>query len=468
MPIARIGYGTDFKLKDQAVGVGSEHTDGVKLEVGGTTKANYNITGIASLTNYAGFAAADQSIDGTVTLTGEHSTLGDIVVGLGSTAIISTGATVDVGTVPSVSIGTHFSPPKGGVEERPEVPVEGTVRFNKDLNTLEFYNGFEWRQFTVSGRSGRSVVGGGVAPGSDYTSNLQTFNISTIGNAISFGDLRNEDGTLRGRFSMGSGSDGIRGIFYGGQDGPSTPRNYIDQITMASEGNSIDFGDASGSGRCFGGCGSSTRGIFGGINTGTTCDTIQYATKGSTISSFVTLSIAGGNKIAMFSSPDKLISRSGESSGTANGSSQLALNQAIETANVASGGNTTMFGTLSRNTRQLRGTCNNTRGMFFGGYSFYPSYLVENHIDYITISSNGNAVDFGDLTQPRAQAACTAHSTRAVAAGGGGDPWPGGNVNFIDYVTIQSKGDATDFGDLFKPVSATTGCSDSNGGLGGY
>ena len=161
MPIARIGYGTDFILENQAVGVGSAypytHTDGVKLEVGGTTKANYNITGIASLTNYAGFANAEQSIDGTITLTGEHSTLGDIVVGIGSTFTVSVGATVDVGTVPSVSIGTHFSPPVGDINHRPEVPVEGTVRFNRDLNLLEFYNGFEWRQFTVNGSRGRGI-----------------------------------------------------------------------------------------------------------------------------------------------------------------------------------------------------------------------------------------------------------------------------------------------------------------------
>ena len=470
MATYRIGIGTEFKL-DGGVGIGTDTApSGLgDLKVEGTFKTEDldTTSGIATFTRYAGFAVDNLEIgkDGRdTTLTGEHQTTSDIVVGVNSTFTVSTGATVCTSSVESISLTDHFSPPCGGVGDRPECPVEGTVRFNKDLNTLEFYNGVDWRQFTVSGASGRAVVAGGNDPSSpNFTSTIQTFNISTIGNATSFGDLSNGE-----RFCMGAGSDGIRGIFYGGQTNPSTPTNYIDEITMASEGNSIDFGDATTQGRCFGGCGSSTRGIFGGINTGTTCDTIQYATKGSSIASFVTLSIAGGNKIAMFSSPDKLISRSGESSSLANGSSQLALNQAIETENIASGGNTTMFGTLSRNTRQVRGTCNNTRGMFFGGYSFYPSYLVENHIDYITISSNGNAVDFGDLTQPRAQAACTAHSTRAVAAGGGGDPWPGGNVNFIDYVTIQSKGDATDFGDLFKPVSATTGCSDSNGGLGGY
>ena len=266
---------------------------------------------------------------------------------------------------------------------------------------------------------------------------------------------------------MGSASDGIRGIWYGGQDGPSTPRSFIDEVTMASEGNSVDFGSsATSAGRCFGGCGSSTRGIFGGINTGSTCDTIQFATRGSTVGSHITLSIAGGNKIAMFSSPVKMISRSGESSSAANGSSELALNQSIETANIASGGSTTMFGTLSRNTRQVRGTSNNIRGMFFGGYSFYPAYYVENHIDYITIASNGNATDFGDLTQSRSQSSCVAHSTRAVIAGGGGDP--NGTVNTIDFVTIMSAGNAQEFGDLFKATSASSGCSDSGGGLGGF
>ena len=101
----------------------------------------------------------------------------------------------------------------------------------------------------------------------------------------------------------------------------------------------------------------------------------------------------------MFSSPVKMINHSGEGTSAAQGG-EVVQNQAIETARIASGGTTTFFGTLSRNTRQVRGTCNNTRGMFFGGYSSYPAYLVENHIDYVTISSNGNAVDFGDLSQP--------------------------------------------------------------------
>ena len=467
MATYRIGIGSFSLAESGGVGIGTDAAGLGNLKVEGSVKTtDLDVTGVSTFTRYAGFAPDNLEIGKDSrdrTLTGEHLITGDIVVGVNSTFTVSAGATVDIGTVPSVSIGTHFSPPTGGVEERPEAPVEGTVRFNKDLNTLEFYNGVEWKQFTVSGRSGRAVVGGGNYPISpNFTSDIQTFNISTIGNATSFGDLSNG-----ARFALGPGSDGIRGIFYAGQDGPSTPRNYIDQIYMASEGNSVDFGDASSAGRCFGGCGSSTRGIFGGINAGSTCDTIQYATKGSTVSSFITFGVSGGNKNAMFSSPVKMISHSGEGTSAATGG-EVVQNQAIETATIASGGTTIFFGTLTRNTRQLRGTCNNTRGMFFGGYGSYSPYLVENHIDYVTISSNGNAVDFGDLTQPRAQSSCTAHSTRAVAAGGGGDPWTGGSVNFIDYVTIQSKGNAADFGDLMHNLSAGSACSDSNGGLGGY
>ena len=163
MATYRIGIGS-FNLKDGAVGIGTESSGLGNLKVEGTYKTtDLDVTGVSTFTRYAGFAADELSISRDVTLTGEVLTTGDIVVGVNSTFTVSVGATVDVGTVPSVSIGTHFSPPTGGVEDRPEVPVEGTVRFNKDLNTLEFYNGVEWRQFIVynSGTQGRTVFAGG-------------------------------------------------------------------------------------------------------------------------------------------------------------------------------------------------------------------------------------------------------------------------------------------------------------------
>ena len=62
---------------------------------------------------------------------------------------------VCVGSLEQVSVTEHFSVPCGGTNER-QAAIEGTVRFNDDLNTLEFFNGNEWKQFTYNqGQSGR-------------------------------------------------------------------------------------------------------------------------------------------------------------------------------------------------------------------------------------------------------------------------------------------------------------------------
>jgi hypothetical protein len=46
----------------------------------------------------------------------------------------------------------------------------------------------------------------------------------------------------------------------------------------------------------------------------------------------------------------------------------------------------------------------------------------------------------------------------------GGSPAPGYS-NVIDYVTIASTGNATDFGDLIPAVTVGSGCSNNHGGL---
>ena len=80
------------------------------------------------------------------------------------------------------------------------------------------------------------------------------------------------------------------------------------------------------------------------------------------------------------------------------------------------------------------------RGLFGGGRT--PSY--NDTIDYITISTTGNAQDFGNLTQARGYSASSSSRTRGVFNGGGVP----GAVNTQDYITISSTGDALDFGEL--------------------
>ena len=206
MATYRIGIGTEFKL-DGGVGIGTDAPSALgDLKVKGTFKTEDldTTSGIATFTRYAGFAPDNLGIDKDTTLTGEHQTTSDIVVGVNSTFTVSTGATVCTSSVESISLTDHFSPPCGGVEDRPECPVEGTVRFNKDLNTLEFYNGVDWRQFTVNSSSTRAVVGAGyISPEATYYEDLEYFSISSGGSTISFGNLSSSGGGRSGA-SFGS------------------------------------------------------------------------------------------------------------------------------------------------------------------------------------------------------------------------------------------------------------------------
>ena len=82
---------------------------------------------------------------------------------------------------------------------------------------------------------------------------------------------------------------------------------------------------------------------------------------------------------------------------------------------------------------------NRGRGLFMGGYA--PSqYRTE--IDYIQIQSQGNAIDFGVLSGTGlGEGADCASSTRAIQGGGS-------LVNVMEYVTIATTSNTTDFGDL--------------------
>ena len=83
-----------------------------------------------------------------------------------------------------------------------------------------------------------------------------------------------------------------------------------------------------------------------------------------------------------------------------------------------------------------------------------------NEIDYFTINSTGNASDFGNMTEASRYAAATDNGTndRGVCFGGADS----GRAN-IDYITITSTGNAGDFGDLinsYAPIQAGA-CSNS-------
>ena len=84
------------------------------------------------------------------------------------------------------------------------------------------------------------------------------------------------------------------------------------------------------------------------------------------------------------------------------------------------------------------------RGQNMGGTNYTQT------IDYVTISTAGNATDFGDLIARCILVSGGSNSTRSVVYGGRLHPAGSPQSNRIEYVTFSSLGNSTDFGDLLK------------------
>ena len=448
MATFRVGVGS-FNIQDGAVGFGTD-TDGLgNLKVKGVTKTTGSIvSGASTLTRYSGFAADNINQLENITLTSEVGTIGDIVVGVGTSVIISSGSTVTVGTVESVSIGTHFSPPKGGIEERGEDFVEGMMRFNTDLNTMEFYNGSEWRQFTYIsdvqnsplGR-GRGLSGGGSDVDGNNTANIDFINMSSQGSSQNFGDR-----TISAN-NASACSSATRGLFCGG--GTPGGNNTIDYVTIASEGNAIDFGDRTSKQFSSGSCGSSTRGLTGGGNPASNIiDYHQFSTLGDSID-FGDLN-ATQYGVGSASSPV-----SGFWVGGTN------LDGKIQKVTIASTGNAIDFGFITGGVKNGR-SCSNNIQLFYGGGE---NEGTGKSIDKFIMSSGGNAIHFGDLTVSSLEFSSSfSNQTRGFWAQG---RTPSARKT-IDKIEMSTEGNSSNFGDMTFVKQKCCGLSDSHGGLGGY
>jgi len=473
MATFRVGVGS-FNIKDGAVGFGTEIAGLGNLRVKGVTKTTGSIvSGASTLTRYSGFAADNINQLENVTLTSEVGTIGDIVVGVGTSVIISTASTVTVGTVESVSIGTHFSPPVGDTEDRGQDFVEGMMRFNTDLNTLEFYNGNEWKQFTYisdiqnsPSTRGRGVVGAGYisSPSTVYYSDIQFFSLASGGQAESFGDVLSSGGGRGGS----SFSSSTRGLFATGrsEDSGSSGHNTIEYITIASAGDTIDFGDASE--QCYNGsgCSSSTRGVFNLAFVGGSpvynniIEYVEMSTLGNS-ADFGDLTDVNSGWCASVSSSTRGFW----------GGFYPRGDGTIDVVNIASKGNATLFGGAgSLFTDYAANACSNSiRGIYAGGSKYpNPGSGYTRLIQYITMASDGNAIDFGDLNQLSYSGIGVASQTRGcIVSGLAGEP----DTNYITTIQdifFSSGGTANHFGDISIARRNLSGVSDSHGGLGGY
>ena len=141
----------------------------------------------------------------------------------------------------------------------------------------------------------------------------------------------------------------------------------------------------------------------------------------------------------------------------------------IEFITLSSTGNGVDFGDLNGPRVGGMGLSDSTRGIVGGGINSPASPGYQVSIDYVTMASTGNAIDFGDFSSHsgsplshRERGASFASPTKGIFAGGKASP---AFQNTIEYITIASKGDTINFGDLWDQLDVPTGCSSSTRGI---
>ena len=332
-----------------------------------------------------------------------------------------------------------------------EIPA-GAMRFNSDSHKLEYWNGSAWFQVHTD------------------TPNLA---------------------------SAGDRQPGTRGVFAGGLLDPAA-QDDMDYINVESTGNAIDFGNLSSSRFYAAGFGSRTHGFMAGANSGSVnIERWVVASTGSSadysdlsqsrdynpagMSNSTRGVIAGGNRndieyIAMSSTATgvtfgDLVSgniRYSNGSGSSTrgiiavgyvASPGTGVNT-VEYITISTQGDSSDFGDLTTADGDGPFTCSNSVRTVRGGGGFNAGTVT---IDYATIATLGNYVDFGDLTQARYSADGVASPTRGVFGGGAAHP---NYYDTIDYVQIMSTGNAVDFGDLVNDNrNYLSGASNGHGGL---
>ena len=259
-----------------------------------------------------------------------------------------------------------------------------------------------------------------------------------------------------------------RAVFTGGYNAPQTGTTEMEFFNIQSGGLTEEFGNQSVNRRFAAGLASATRGVTGGSN-GTpswVTGTMEFVTiaNSSNTTTFGNMTAAAGMVSACSSSTRGIFFSVWDTSG-----SGPAHKGHIDFITIATTGNSADFGQLSVSRPEAAGFSSPTRGICAGGYPAPDGTTMSDVIDFITIATTGNATNFGDLTQARQAVSGASSQTRGVVAGGYvyGSPAGTFNINTIDFITIASTGDALDFGDLIVGAMAKSvgNCSDLTRGV---
>jgi hypothetical protein len=246
-----------------------------------------------------------------------------------------------------------------------------------------------------------------------------------------------------------------RGIIAGGGQSPSPYYiQTIDFISIQSTGNAIQFGTLShfnkGAGSTLG---NETRAVSGGgfgtpINIGS-MEFFEIATQSNT-TDFGDLVNQIRNLTSLANSTRGIFAGGTYAPGTPG-----THFDTIQFITIASLGDATDFGDMVDGRRDSAALSSPTRGIIAGGNPGTGPQVTD-EIDYITIATAGNAQDFGNMTNSEREIGAAASSTRGIIFGGFSSP---AFRNTIDFITIATTGNASDFGDLTVARTGPDGCS---------
>ncbi len=278
----------------------------------------------------------------------------------------------------------------------------------------------------------------------NYGNKIEYFDITTTGNASSFGTL------VGGRSSQGSGgpgaaiSSGTNCIFADNRS-PFTGQYELEFVVAATTGNASEFGSLAStahSGKS--GVSDGSKGYYTGSNqVSVEVETVTITTQSDAVlDSYTSVRKQDGGSWASMT----------EARGVwGGGNSATTYANEIFYMELPIAANSSDFGDLTVGRNYPAAGGDETYAVWGGGWTGSQS----NVIDYVTIASTGNASDFGDLTVAR-YAACSTNGTRACWIGG----YNGSTrTNTIDYVTIQTTGNASDFGDMTDGGNQARGTS---------
>jgi hypothetical protein len=376
-------------------------------------------------------------------------TIGTAIKGVGAASVPFT-APSTVGGSAITSYGVQSTP--GGIKASgSSSPISVTGLTNGTAYTFAVWalnsygpSAFSAASNSVTPAAPNALIFGG---NSGDDSSIVSTTISTGGTAVSFGTL-----TVPRNYSGALGSS-TRAVVGGGNTTGGLTTNAIEYISFGTSGSTDDFGDLTNSLDYITGFSNSTIGCFSGGGTSPRTSNIQYITIASTGNStfFSNLLSGATSETTACGSTTRGIIAGGSTSGAS------TLNN-ISYISFSTVGSMDDFGDLTITLSAMGSGSSSTRAVMAGGLQSAGGGSYANVINYITIASTGNAIDFGDLTTNHRFSAGVSDSVSLLICGGEG------SSGVASRITIATTGNSTTEGSGYKTV-APSGCSSAHGGI---